>query len=139
MRIDDAGSVEPTGSLGSSLWDGMAGFANAAASGQVEINEQGGAALLAVLGRFKQEMREQDQNLNIIAIPPPLGRLKAGEVMSPFMVQVATDENGFATRLRELSDSLTKAEEGIKQAMANFKATDEANQASMNKLSGELG
>lgn len=138
MRIDDAGSVEPTGALGSSLWDGMAGFANAAASGQVEINEEGGAALLAVLGRFKQEIIEQQDDLRQISVPPPLGRLKSGEVMAPFMVQVATDGSGFVTRLHELRDSLTKAEEGIKQAMANFQATEEANLASMNKFSGEL-
>lgn len=141
MRIDDAGSVEPSasGAVGSSLWDSMASFAGAAASGQVEVSEEGGAALLAVLGRFKQEMRGQEQNLALIAVPPPLGRLKAGEIMAPFMVKVAKDEIGFTTRFRELRESLTKAEEGIRQAMVNYQATEEASRASMNKLSGGLG
>ncbi|MGQ0837976.1 hypothetical protein [Actinokineospora sp.] len=140
MSVDDGGSAppDPFGSVGGSLFDGMRDFASAASSGAVEVSPDGGQALLAVLDRFRAEMREQENNLYRISQPPPLGRLKGGEVMAPFMVQVATDENGFVTRFRELRESLTQAEEGIRQAMANYQATEEANRVAMTKLLGGL-
>ncbi len=142
MRIDDAGSVEPStvgSAVGSSLWDSMANFSGAAARGEFTVSERGGEALLAVIGRFKTEMLDQEFYTTALSVPPPLGRLKAGEVMSPFMVQVATDGEGFVTRLNELKQSLTKAEEGIRKAMENYQAADEAGKASMSKQMGGLG
>ncbi|MDQ3578524.1 MAG: hypothetical protein M3443_13200 [Actinomycetota bacterium] len=131
-------TVDPgdSGLAGGSLFDGMTGFAVAAASGQVEVSQEGGEALLAVIGRFLDEMLDQEDALSLISMPPPLGGLKGGEVMAPFMVQVATDGEGFLTRFRELRKSLVKAEEAIRQSMANYRETEEANRASIDKVDG---
>ncbi|SDD88257.1 hypothetical protein [Actinokineospora iranica] len=134
MTPEDA---NPFGPMGGSLFDNMQGFADAAAAGAVKITEEGGEALLAVIKSFLDGMQDQAHNLTLISRPPPLGRLKGGEVMAPFMVEVATDENGFVTRFRELRESLLKAEEAIRQSMANYEATEEANRAAMNRLRDE--
>jgi len=99
-----------SGTVGGSLYDGMQGFAHAAATGQVEVSKEGGDALLDVIKRFVGEMQDQSENLQFISQRPPLGRLKGGEVMAPFMVQVATDGEGFLTRFRELRESLSLSE-----------------------------
>ena len=136
MYVDDGGGGDA--SSGASLWDSMQGFFNAASSGEIEVSESAGQAMLDVIKRFKQGMMEQEDSLRKIATSPPLGRLKGGEVMAPFMVQVATDENGFITRFNELRESLTKAEEAIRKSMENYRATEEATRLSMNRLGGEL-
>lgn len=135
MYLDDSGG---SASSGGSLWDSMQGFFNSAANGEIEVSESAGQAMLDVIKRFKNEMVDQTDNLTTISTQPPLGRLKGGEVMAPFMVQVATDENGFVTRFNELRESLTKAEEAIRKSMENYRATEEANRLSMGKLQGEL-
>jgi hypothetical protein len=109
------------------FWDSVQAFGHSASSGHFAVSPEGGEALLRVISDFLDEMDTQEINVRLIAAPPPLGRLQGGLVMSPFMVQVATDADGFATRLLELQSSLRAAEAAIKVAMANYQATEQAN------------
>jgi hypothetical protein len=53
--------------------------------------------------------------------------------MKPYIQQVANDNQGFLTVLRQFRESLTKAEQGIRTAMANYQATEEANKSTLRK------
>lgn len=113
------------------LWDSVQVFSRSASLGHFTVSPESGASLIEVINDFLDELSAQEFNLRIISIPPPLGRLKGGEIISPFMVEVATDAEGFATRVTELRSSLGVAQAAIKVAMANYQATEEANAASL--------
>jgi hypothetical protein len=62
-----------------------------------------------------------------------LGSSNAALAMKPYMAQVATDGQGFLTMLMKFRESLNKAEQGIKDAMKNYHATDQGGAARLNK------
>jgi hypothetical protein len=110
-----------------SLYDSMQGFYDFAAGGGFEISQAGGDALIAVIDDFLLWMGSEAQaELQDVTQEPLLGRLEGGKTMAPIMLEVALDANGFVTRFGELRESLGKAQEAIKQAMANYRANEAA-------------
>jgi hypothetical protein len=131
--------VGPVSGRASGLWGSVAGFVAAAAQGSYAVSPTGGEALLDVIANFKAGMTATEKDLEYVSQRPPLGQLEGGKVMAPIMENVATDPSGFATRHNELRDYLTKVEDAIKQAMANYQATELENEALLNQVQGRLG
>jgi len=100
-------------------------FASAAAAGGFAINETGGEALLTAIRDMYDWLNSRMNDLRVFEEKLPLGGSHGAEVVKPFTVQVATDQQGFLTQLTALQESLAKAEEGIKQAMDNYRAADQ--------------
>jgi hypothetical protein len=95
-------------------------FYDSAAQGGFALSGEGGTPLLVTIAEFKLWMARQSHRLDRITQKPPLGQLEGGKTVAPFMVEVATDASGFATRFTQLRESLTKAEEAIKLAIDNY-------------------
>ncbi|MCE7001330.1 hypothetical protein LWC34_00515 [Kibdelosporangium philippinense] len=112
----------------------MASFANLAASGGFEVNEAGGEALIKAIQRMRDWANGQVLDLRQLAQQMPLGTSHAAKVMKPYVQQVAIDDQGFLTQLAKFVESLDKAEQGIRTAMANYKATEEANRTSLGNM-----
>ncbi|RSM76992.1 hypothetical protein DMH04_35690 [Kibdelosporangium aridum] len=139
MYEDLGGSAQPDigwadigkniGSIGAS----MSAFAGAAAAGGFEVNEAGGKALITAIQKMRDWANGQETKLYQIAQELPLGDSNAAKVMKPYLQQVAVDNQGFLTQLAAFRESLDKAEKGIDTAMANYRATEAANAASMRK------
>lgn len=122
MYIDDAGGA----ALGSTIGKSMSDFAKGAASGAFAVNEEGGKALLAAINDMMEWVNGEKDRLNVLAQQPALGGSNGANVMKPHLQKVANDGEGFLTQLRAFSDSLLKADEGIRQAMQNYQNTDQA-------------
>ncbi|GLW92396.1 hypothetical protein [Actinokineospora globicatena] len=122
MYIDE-GPGAPLSAIGRAMND----FAGNAASGRFAVNERGGEALLAAIRNMAAWVDSEGFGHDILLRQAKLGSSNNAEVMKPFLQQVAGDEQGFVTQLRHFRESLVKAEEGIKQAMANYRATDDNN------------
>ncbi|WP_156757939.1 hypothetical protein [Actinokineospora pegani] len=111
---------QDVGAIGAS----MAQFVNAASAGQFAVNEQGGQALIAAIDQLQDWLVDNLYKLRDLEQEPPLGSSHAAEVMKPFMVNVATDHQGFLTQLRALNENLAKARKAIEIAMSNYQQTD---------------
>ncbi|GAA3021435.1 hypothetical protein [Actinokineospora globicatena] len=122
MYIDE-GPGAPLSAIGRAMND----FAGNAASGRFAVNERGGEALLAAIRNMAAWVDSQSNRLRALAQTPQLGTSNNAQVMKPYMQQVAVDDQGFLTQLTSFRESLVKAEEGIKQAMANYRQTDDEN------------
>ncbi|SES26201.1 hypothetical protein [Actinokineospora terrae] len=122
MYIDE-GPGAPLSAIGRAMDD----FAGNAASGRFSVNERGGEALLTAIRNMAEWVDGQQFGFDLLLQSPKLGSSNNAEVMKPFLQQVAGDERGFVTQLKQFRESLVKAEEGIKQAMANYRATDDSN------------
>lgn len=123
MFIDEGGgggSVD-FGSIGAS----MAAFKGAAASGSFAVNDTGGKALLTAIRSMRDWIDEGQFDLQSLAQTPPLGGSHGAQTMKTFVPQVATDGQGFLTMLMKFRDSLADAEQGINDAMRNYKAMDQ--------------
>jgi hypothetical protein len=113
--------------MGQSIFDSINAFATTAAQGGFEVSEEGGDALIKVIQDFRQWVDDQTRILDRLAQPRKLGSSNGANVMVPFVTQVVTDGQGFATQLKALAQSLEKAQQGIQKAMENYRATEEAN------------
>ncbi|SDC90165.1 hypothetical protein [Actinokineospora iranica] len=122
MYIDEGGNA-PLSPIGKAMSD----FAGNAAAGKFAVNEKGGEALLRAIREMAAWVDSEQERLHVLEQEPMLGSSNNAEVMKPLLVQVATDDRGFLTQLRQFRESLIKAEEGIQQAMANYVRTDESN------------
>ncbi|RLK60485.1 hypothetical protein [Actinokineospora cianjurensis] len=122
MYIDEGPSA-PLSAIGRAMDD----FAGNAASGRFSLNERGGESLLAAIRNMAEWVDSQQFGFDLLLQSPKLGSSNNAEVMKPFLQLVAGDEQGFVTQLKQFRESLVKAEEGIKQAMANYRATDDSN------------
>jgi len=100
-------------------------FANLAQSGGFAISASGGEALLQAIRALRDWIDEQGFTATQLTVQPKLGTSNGAEIMKPYMVSVATDEEGFIPVLAKLSDSLLKAEDAIGAAMSNYGAADE--------------
>lgn len=127
MYIDDAGGA----SIGSTIGKSMSDFATGAASGAFAVNEEGGEALLRAIRDMAGWVDMEQGKLDYLRQKPQLGGSNGATAMAPFVQQVAEDGEGFLTRLIAFRDSLIKAEEGIKQAMANYQNTDQLNSSKL--------
>lgn len=139
--MDLVGDTEryAAGQFDAGLGDSVARFAAVAAAGGFAVRPSGGQALLDIIDEFKQWMSEVKYMVQQISQRPPLGRLAGGVTMSPFLEEVATDSNGFATRFQELADSLGRVEEAIIQAMANYQATESENGELLDRVGRSTG
>lgn len=130
MEIAEGGGGSLVGAaIGQSIFDSINAFANSAAQGGFEVSEQGGDALIKVIERFQQWIGDQTSNLDVLAQERKLGGSNGAKVMTPFITEVVTDGQGFATQLKALGQSLEKAKEGIVKAMENYRATEDANKS----------
>jgi hypothetical protein len=130
MNIDNGEPEVGWDTIGAS----MNAFAGMAASGGFEVDETGGEALIKAIGRLRQWASDQEGELRNLAQPMPLGTSHAAQVMVPYVQQVAVDSQGFLTQLAQLRQSLHKAEEAIRTAMANYKATEDAKRAAFGNI-----
>ncbi|HVK24155.1 MAG TPA: hypothetical protein VM677_22610 [Actinokineospora sp.] len=122
MYVDDAGGSP----LGSTIGKSMSDFAAGAATGAFSVNEQGGAALLAAIRDMATWVDSQANHNMRLAEQPMLGNSNGANVIKPYVQQVANDQHGFLTQLKQFRESLAEAEKGIQQAMANYQHTDTA-------------
>jgi hypothetical protein len=127
MYVDDAGGAK----VGSTIGKAMGDFASGAASGAFAVNEQGGEALLAAIRDMADWVDSEYNKLYVVGQEAKLGDSLGAKVMKPYLQQVATDEQGFLPQLVAFRESLVKAEEGIRQAMANYQHTDQLNSAKL--------
>jgi hypothetical protein len=96
----------------------------AGADGSFTVNETGGQALLVAIREMAKWIDTNVADLDILAQQPPLGTSYGADAMKPYVQQVATDNEGFLTMLREFRTTLTDAEQGVMNAMANYQSTD---------------
>ena len=122
MYIDE-GSGAALAPIGKS----MADFASSAAAGQFAVNQSGGDALLQAITTMMTWVDERAADLYLLEQEPMLGSSHGAEAMKPYVLNVATDKQGFITQLVQFRQSLAKAEEGIRTAMANYQQTDQNN------------
>ncbi|WP_156754498.1 hypothetical protein [Actinokineospora pegani] len=126
MYIDE-GLGAPLGKIGKAMDD----FAGSAAAGQFAVNQSGGDALLAAIAELVEWIDSNVTALGVIEQRPRLGSSNAALVMAPYDQAVATDHQGFLTQLQALRQSLAKAEEGIRTAMANYRDVDQSNASTL--------
>jgi hypothetical protein len=131
MYIDDGGgSSAPT----QSIMDSMNAFAQTAAAGGFEVSQQGGDALIGAIDDFLQWVADNSDRVVALQQARKLGTSSGAQTMAPFLQEVVMDNQGFATQLLALRDSLVKAREGIVTAMGNYRRTEEAATASFKNI-----
>lgn len=123
MYIDDAGGAK----IGATIGKSMAGFAATAKSGGFAVSEQGGEALLKAIYDMADWVDNQSFELDLLAQQAKLGSTNNAQAMKPYLHEVAVDQQGLITQLKQFRKSLVEAEEGIKAAMANYQKTDRLN------------
>ncbi|GLZ36529.1 hypothetical protein [Actinokineospora sp. NBRC 105648] len=122
MYVDEGAG----GSLGA-IGQAMSDFAASAGAGQFAVNGHGGDALLRAIRNMINWINTEQNRLGALDQYAKLGGSNGAKVMSPYLREVATDERGLLTQLRQFRESLLTAEEGVKQAMANYRSTDQHN------------
>ena len=98
----------------------MMSLKQAAADGSFAVNETGGKALLVAIREMAKWVDENIADLDILAQQQPLGTSHGATAMKPYVQEVATDQQGFLTMLREFRTSLSDAEAGVLGAMSNY-------------------
>jgi hypothetical protein len=111
-------------SMGAAIGAAMGGFKQAAADGSFAVNETGGKALLAAIREMAKWVDDNLSRLGILSRELPLGTSKGADLMKPYVQQVASDDQGFITQLKEFRKSLADAEEGVLAAMRNYNNTE---------------
>lgn len=104
----------------------MVSLKKAAADGSFAVNETGGQALLVAIREMAKWVDDNVADLDTLAQQPQLGTSYGAEAMKPYIQQVATDQEGFLTMLREFRASLVDAEEGVVGAMNNYQQIETA-------------
>jgi hypothetical protein len=111
--------------MGGGLATSMISFKEAAADGSFTINETGGKALLAAIDEMMKWVDDNLMHLGTLSRELPLGTSKGADLMKPYVQQVATDDQGFITQLKEFRKSLADAQEGVHAAMRNYGHTEQ--------------
>ncbi|WP_156757560.1 hypothetical protein [Actinokineospora pegani] len=109
----------------------MSGFLAAASSGQFAVNDHGGKPLLEAIAKMRDWLAFKQGELTVLEQEPMLGGTNAARVMKPYVLQVATDAQGFITQLVAFDKALEEAEAAIKVAMSNYREVDEASARSL--------
>jgi hypothetical protein len=127
MYVDDRSTVpaawnDPARNAMDQMLENMKNFKESAASGHFAVSEAGGADLLQVIRLLQDWLAGTDQGT--IDQRPALGGSYGARAMSPFVQQVASDQQGFLTQLTRLRDVLGDAEAGVRQAMANYRQNE---------------
>jgi hypothetical protein len=102
----------------------MGDFLGSSTSGSFAVNDTGGAALLTAIREMARWVDDNAGALRVLAQQPPLGTSVGANAMKPHVESVATDQEGFLTMLMEFRRSLTDAEQGVLNAMANYREQD---------------
>ncbi|GGS20991.1 hypothetical protein [Actinokineospora fastidiosa] len=123
MYVDDAGGAR----IGTTIGESMAGFAATAQEGGFAVSGEGGEALLRAVYAMADWVDSQRTSLAFLQQEAPLGSTHGAMTMKPYLQQVASDGAGFVTQLEQFREALIQAEQGIKQAMANYQDTDKLN------------
>jgi hypothetical protein len=103
---------------------GAANFASAAADGSFAVSETGGQALLQAIREMRDWINGQGDRLVALEQEPPLGGSYGAQAVKPYSRDVATDQQGFIAMLKAFGDSLDQAEQGIRDAMKNYRTMD---------------
>jgi hypothetical protein len=96
------------------------------AEGHFAISESGGEALIQAFREMGTWVDNNLVQLNLIAQEPPLGSSHGATTIKPYVQQVATDQQGFITMLKEFRKALRDAELGVQDAMRNYEQIDSA-------------
>ncbi|HEX5117208.1 MAG TPA: hypothetical protein VFW65_18625 [Pseudonocardiaceae bacterium] len=89
------------------------------------LSEEGGQPLLEAIQELQNEVRSALQNSQFLEAEPALGTTPNAKIYKPFLATIATDPSqGAIPVLRQLQTDLAKAEQAIKQAMANYVEAD---------------
>jgi hypothetical protein len=83
------------------------------------VSDQGGTVLLQVIRVLRDYLANADHGS--LDQRPALGGSHGARAMSPFVQQVACDQQGFLPQLMRLQTVLDDAEHGVQQAMANYR------------------
>lgn len=118
---DGGGGGGDTGKFGAS----MDMLKQAATDGQFAVNETGGKALLEAIREMAKWVDDNLADLGTLGQQPALGSSNGAAVMKPYVAEVATDQEGFLTMLREFRNSLVDAEAGVVGAMNNYKTIED--------------
>jgi hypothetical protein len=110
--------------IGAGIAAGMQAFKQVTAEGRFAINETGGKALLEAFREMAAWVDGKSYELNLLAQQPQLGSSNGANTMKPYVQQVATDQEGFITMLKEFRESLADAEQGVLDAMNNYQQLD---------------
>src|ERR1044071_4182004 len=102
----------------------MSGLLAAANDGSFAVNDTGAQALLTAIREMARWVDENIGRLRPLAQQQPLGTSNGAEVIKPYLQDVATDQEGFLTMLRELRTSINDAEPGVIGAMNNYRNID---------------
>ena len=103
----------------------MADFAAGAASGAFAISPTGGDALITAIRDLREWVDIHRDDVAALGDEPMLGSSHAAETMKQFVPKVALDNQGFVPMLLKFRESLVNAEQGIRDAMANYHGTDQ--------------
>lgn len=122
---------------GGGIANGMKAFRKVTAEGRFAINETGGQALLQAFREMAEWVDGKGYELNWLAQEPQLGSSNAANTMKPYVQQVATDEQGFITMLKQFRESLADAEQGVLDAMNNYQQLDQGAADNFREGSGE--
>jgi hypothetical protein len=104
------------------MLENMKNFKESAASGHFAVSDQGGNALLQVIRMLRDYLANGDHGT--LDQRPALGGSYGARAMSPFVQQVACDQQGFLPQLVRLQTVLDDAEYGVQQAMANYRQNE---------------
>jgi hypothetical protein len=102
----------------------MVGLRQAATDGSFAVNDTGGQALLTAIREMAKWVDDSLADLDTLAQQPALGSSNGATLMKPYVQDVAMDQDGFLTMLKEFRASLVDAEAGVIGAMNNYKNID---------------
>jgi hypothetical protein len=128
MYDDDDSDVpaawnDPARNAMDQMLENMKNFKQSAASGHFAVSESGGQGLLSAL-RALLDYVVAAEGIQQLDQQPQLGGSYGARVMAPFVQRVASDQQGFLTQMTRLRDVLADAEDGVRQAMANYQQNE---------------
>jgi len=112
--------------FGGGIAASMKAIRSLGADGHFAISESGGEALIQAFREMATWVDNNLGQLNLIAQEPPLGSSHGATTIKPYAQQVATDQQGFITMLKEFRKALADAELGVQDAMRNYEQIDSA-------------
>lgn len=111
--------------IGGGIAASMKAVRSMGADGHFAVNETGGQALLEAFREMATWVDDNLGRLGTLGEQPPLGSSHGASTIKPYVAEVATDQQGFITMLREFRQSLADAEQGVISAMDNYKQMDQ--------------
>lgn len=104
---------------------GMKTIKKAGADGSFAISAEGGQALVDAFKEMRTWVNDNLARLGYLDQLPPLGSSNGANTVKPFVRDVATDQQGFLTMLIQFKDALVDGEQGVRDAMENYRTIDQ--------------